>query len=324
MSLKTARVNGPVYKFSENENEEIKQGDLKEIQVLREGDYHVSKVGKVEVTRNVLLSMIDNFEKKVKPNEPSLDFVHDSANRAAAWVKKLFTKINSDNKMELWSLSEITGAGANELSQKNFKYTSADFTLNYVDNETLKEHGPLLEGLALTNRPVVKGMQAIMLSEKTGVLDMTLEEALAMIESLKLEIEEMKKKLPKAEIEVEMSEDDKPKSELEVKLSERIKTLEAQSKEMKFNDLLAKGRLVPSQKEAYLKGDMDTVLETAQAIKFSEVGTKKAGDGEVSVEDQIKKVMDENKNLTFSEATKIVTRKNSEKMKEELYKNYKM
>lgn len=311
------KIRGPVYKLSETEGS-IKQGDIKEIQVLREGSFYVGKYGNkpIPITKQILLSMVENFKKKIKPNEASLDFNHDAGDRAAGWIKNLFTKTNDNGKMELWSETEITGAGAEELSQKNFKYTSADFTLNYVDNETLKEHGPLLEGLALTNRPVVKGMQAIMLSEQTGD-NMTLEEALAMIETLKAEIEELKKKLPVQNAEEKTEE----LTAKEVQLSERIKVLEGQAKEAQFNEMLAKGTAVVAQKEAFLKGDIVEFSRLSKNINFSEKGSKKTGgdEDEQSLDEEIQNEM-KAKNISFSEAMKIVTKRH--KSSSDLYKNY--
>ena len=313
------KIQGPVIKFSEESND-IKQGDVKKIQVLREGSYTDKRYGTIKITKQILLSMVENFKKRIKNNEPSLDFNHEAGDRAAGWLKNLFTQINSDGKMELWADTEITGAGAYELSQKNFKYTSADFTLNYVDNETLKEHGPLLEGLALTNRPVIKGMQAIMLSEQTGDNRMTLEEALALIETLKAEIEELKKKLP-TEMGDQKPEGEKP-SDKEVQLSERIKALEAQTKEAQFNEMLARGTAVVAQKDAFMKGDMVEFARLTKNVNFSEKGSKKTGgdeSGEDSLEEEIQNEM-KTKNITYSEAMKIVTKRN--KSSHDLYENY--
>ncbi|MCH8350738.1 MAG: hypothetical protein IIB29_10825, partial [Chloroflexi bacterium] len=45
---------------------------------------------------------------------------------------------------------------------KEFRYLSADFNMNFRDNETGKSFGGVLNGAGLTNRPRVKGMDAIL------------------------------------------------------------------------------------------------------------------------------------------------------------------
>lgn len=146
---------------------------------------------------------------------------------------------------------------------------------------------------------------------------MTLEEALAMIETLKAEIEELKKKLPVQNAEEKTVE----LTAKEVQLSERIKVLEGQAKEAQFNEMLAKGTAVVAQKEAFLKGDIVEFSRLSKNINFSEKGSKKTGgdEDEQSLDEEIQNEM-KAKNISFSEAMKIVTKRH--KSSSDLYKNY--
>jgi uncharacterized protein YoaH (UPF0181 family) len=155
---------------------EIKFGELKFnevdnmrkttwIQVLRECSIQDPRYGKVEVTSKMLYQMKENFDKDVRGIKISLDEAHDSDRRAYAWFKKLDVR-DVEGKKELWAEVELNSLGTAALSDKQYAYISADFDSNYIDNETGINHGCVLLGAALTNRPVVKRMvSATTLSE---------------------------------------------------------------------------------------------------------------------------------------------------------------
>src|SRR5690606_19830173 len=157
-------------------------------------------------------------------------------------------------------------------------YISADFQTSYVDNETLKNHGVVLLGAALTNRPVIKKMQpTTQLGE--GKMDELIQKLLAML-GLKdaTELEEKVTKLMEAE---------KKLSEVEPKIQKEEKKFEEQAKELKdvetqlsevkakldlsekngnFNVLLSEGKVVEAQRQAFLSNDMIKFAEHAGKI----------------------------------------------------------
>ena len=62
-----------------------------------------------------------------------------------------------------------TPNGEKILAEKEFRYLSAEFDVDYTDNETPDiSHGTVLLGAGLTNRPVIKRMDAVItLSENS-------------------------------------------------------------------------------------------------------------------------------------------------------------
>ncbi len=131
------------------------------IQLLRAGNFfHDGR--EIEVDQKDLENMVRNFSEKVRGIDLMIDFSHNSEGEAAGWIKEL---ILSDDKAELWAEVDWTPVGKERLANKSFKYISADFSFAYKDNETLKDYGPTLFGAGLTNRPVVKQMEPIVLSE---------------------------------------------------------------------------------------------------------------------------------------------------------------
>lgn len=61
-------------------------------------------------------------------------------------------------------------------------------------------------------------------------------------------------------------------------------------KEVEFNELLAKGKAVAAQKEAFLAGDLAKFLELAQPVNLSQTGstgaTGSTGENELSAEEE--------------------------------------
>lgn len=136
---------------------------IKRIQILRVGTFFDPRYGKVEITPQMIGEMVVNFSNNVRKIPIMLDAGHNSDKESYGWFKKL-EGIKSNN--ELWAEVEMTPRGQKALSDKDYALISADFDTAYKDNETLKSYGCVLLGAALTNRPVVKGMQpVIQLSE---------------------------------------------------------------------------------------------------------------------------------------------------------------
>jgi phage I-like protein len=108
--------------------------------------------------------MKKNFDAKVRGIDLAIDYAHESDQIAAGWIKGLEL---SNGNTELWAIVEWTPQGRKRLSDKEFRYLSADCSFDYEDNERGEKHGPTLLGAALTNRPVVKGMRpAVELTER--------------------------------------------------------------------------------------------------------------------------------------------------------------
>jgi phage I-like protein/cation transport regulator ChaB len=140
------------------------------IQVLRTGTFYHPGYGKFTITPEDLLNMIANFGT-VRPKPPTemvVDFEHLSAaepaqvSPAAGWVKAL-TRKSPDT---LFATVEWTAEAADMIRNRQYRYISPEFTMDYTDKESGKKAGPTLIAVALTNRPFLEGMQPVILSKE--------------------------------------------------------------------------------------------------------------------------------------------------------------
>lgn len=138
---------------------------VSDVQLLRVGTFYHERYGEVKITPTILSDMVKNWKNNVRKIDLAIDYKHESEDIAAGWMKKVYL---SDDGQELWSTVSWTPRGRKVLSDKEFRYLSADFNFDYQDNETLQKYGPTLLGAGLTNRPVIKAMEpAVELTEVT-------------------------------------------------------------------------------------------------------------------------------------------------------------
>lgn len=273
---------------------------IKRVQLLKAGKYKYYDESTLEITTDMLSKMKNNFDNRVKKNDLAIDYYHMAYGDAAGWI----TAVTLENGgTELWIDVEWTDEAKEKILGKKVKYLSADFDLDYMDNETGEKYGPTLNGGGLTNRPFIKGMQAI-LSEISAFIDKDPEK----IDHIKKLLSETQDKgltimnfdeLKKALVSVQLSNEQKQEvarligiEDRGVKLSEEVVSLKAQikakdeqlaenskklaevQKDAEFSTLLSEGKAVPAQKDAYLKGDM------AEFARLSvPVNAKPAGSG---------------------------------------------
>ena len=130
------------------------------VTITRTGSFYHQEYGDFEITREMLLSMVSNFNANVYGQKIFLDVSHDPKNGSAGEITRLTI---SDNKLR----GEVTFTeyGLDAIKKRGMVYLSAEFRENYKDSETREEHGPTLLGAALTPRPFVKRMDPIQLSE---------------------------------------------------------------------------------------------------------------------------------------------------------------
>jgi phage I-like protein len=133
------------------------------IEIMRTGKWKHNIYGLFEITNNTIDNIITNFKNKVRGIDISFDLEHgDTAHKgeAVCWVKNLIKKGNS-----LLAEVEWTKFGKEKIKEKSFKYFSPEFKFVYTDSETGKIYNNVLLGGGLTNRPFIKNMSPIMLSE---------------------------------------------------------------------------------------------------------------------------------------------------------------
>lgn len=130
------------------------------VTITRTGTFTDRRYGKFDITRDMLLSMVRNFDANTYGQDIFLDVNHEPGKGAAAKVIKLSVDGN-----RLRAEVEFTPYGVDAVKQRGFRYLSAEFSDDYVDNERGQSHGPTLLGAALTTRPVIKRLDPVELAE---------------------------------------------------------------------------------------------------------------------------------------------------------------
>jgi phage I-like protein len=142
-----------------NEDENLPES----IEILRKGSWDHPMYGKLDINDLTFNDLIQNFNNNVRGIDISFDLEHGETNHkseAIAWVKNLEKK---DNK--LLAFIDWTKFGKEKIKDKSFRYFSPEFKKIYKDPETGKSYNNVLFGGSLTNRPFIKKMKPVMLSE---------------------------------------------------------------------------------------------------------------------------------------------------------------
>lgn len=315
------------------------------IQVLRVGNFQHPSMGQVKVTSEMLEHMVANFKARVRGIDIAVDYKHESDDIAAGWINDLFIV----NDSELWATVNWTKQGLTKILDREFRYISADFALDYNSNENPEiSFGPTLFGAALTNRPVVKRMAPVIeLSEDVTTNNqlseeeekMKLEEAKAKIEELEKEketlstqlseISEQNKKYEELEKSKEdtLEENKKLKAELDelkaklAQLSDELKKAKDKAKMSEkndaFNRLLSEGKVCEAQRESYINDDFVKFTENMQTPNLQPAGNGgENNSSEISATDKImglaQDMIKENKNLDLGSAISKVMKDNKE------------
>jgi hypothetical protein len=137
-------------------------GDKKSswIQIFRKGEWKHPRYGKLKFTDEVFQGFIKNFNDRVRGVDIALDADHESSGGALGWFRQLEQRGDG-----LWGLVEWTSRGLQLVADGIYRYTSGDFDFEWKSEETGKVYKNCLFGVAATNRPFIKNMSQINLSE---------------------------------------------------------------------------------------------------------------------------------------------------------------
>lgn len=133
----------------------------REVTITRTGSFTDPRYGRFEITREMLLAMVRNFDARTYGQDIFIDVAHKPSDGAAA--KVLALKVDGNR---LRAVAEFTPFGVEAVKNRGFRYLSAEFVDDYVDNEGGKSHGPTLLGAGLTVRPVIKRLDPVTLSSE--------------------------------------------------------------------------------------------------------------------------------------------------------------
>lgn len=144
------------------------------VQIFRKGEWKHPKYGPLKFTDEIFKGFIKNFTDRVRKVDIAIDAEHEPEKGACGWVKQLEDVVTPDADRDqpgLWALVEWTTRGLQLVADGAFKYLSGDFDYEWKDEETGKKYQNVLFGAALTNRPFIKGMSPINLSDFREELD---------------------------------------------------------------------------------------------------------------------------------------------------------
>lgn len=147
-----------------------RSGSRARIPILTAGKQKTRKYGWIEVTNDMLSNFKTRFEQAGQ--DLCLDYDHGTAigdspddRKAAGWIKEI-----EHVDGVLYGLADLTPAAAQYLADREYRYASAEWNDEAEDTKTGEEIGPALQAVAITNRPVWKGLPSIevLMSERAA------------------------------------------------------------------------------------------------------------------------------------------------------------
>ena len=135
------------------------EGSLNEhwFEVAKCGKFYDWRYGVFQIKPKFLANLVDNFKSDILGIKIALDQNHDGEHKALAWIAELEIR----GKSLFARFEDWTPEGEKMIGDGEFRYFSIDFgSLERADKDDKIEIIPdVLQGIAATNRPVLKGME---------------------------------------------------------------------------------------------------------------------------------------------------------------------
>ena len=131
------------------------------IQAFPMGTWNHPTYGEIQMNLGRAEQMAANIKANVRGQELDIDYDHKAlTNIAAGWVKDAEARTDG-----LWLSVEWTTKALDAIKQKEYRYFSPEYTDEWTSPIDNKVHKDVVFGGALTNRPFLKGILPINLSE---------------------------------------------------------------------------------------------------------------------------------------------------------------
>lgn len=143
----------------------LADGPTVNVNITRTGNFSDPRYGEFSITRAMLEQMVANFDSGAYGQKIFADLNHRPQDGAAGEFYRLWVEC-AGAECCLMGEIELTPYGEQAVRERGFVYLSAEFSDDWVDNETKISHGCVLHGAALTTRPVIKRLTPITLSEE--------------------------------------------------------------------------------------------------------------------------------------------------------------
>jgi len=250
--------------------------NLSKTQIFKQGSFDHVMYGRMDFDDTVFAEFIKNFNDNTRGIEIQANYSHESWKEAAGWLKTI-----TQEGEKLYAEIEWTEKAAKKIRDKEFKYISPEFDLNWKDPETSKEYGAVISGVALTNIPFLKGMDKVL--SELNIDDPDFEKLKKLYEkdekTMNLQdIQNAVQKLSEGDKEtllkgLGVKTDDAAVKALSEKVADLEKTVKTKDNEIKFSEMLQDGKVVPAQKQAFLDGDMAKFADLHVSINLDEQGS---------------------------------------------------
>lgn len=131
------------------------------IQLMPLGTYDHPDYGKIEITSERVQRFAANANNKVREIDLDIDYDHKMlTTKAAGWIKEVQARNDG-----LWGLIDWTEEAAQAIKKKEYKYFSPEFVDEWQHPKTKQVYKDVLNGGGITNRPYLKDILPLNLSE---------------------------------------------------------------------------------------------------------------------------------------------------------------
>jgi phage I-like protein len=131
------------------------------IQAFPLGTWTHPQHGKIDITPEKIRELADNVKRGVRGQDLDIDYDHKARETiAAGWVKDAEARADG-----LWLNIQWTDRARQHIAAGEYRYFSPEFTDAWTNPATGVTHKNVLFGGALTNRPFLKGILPINMSE---------------------------------------------------------------------------------------------------------------------------------------------------------------
>jgi hypothetical protein len=125
------------------------------------GLFHHPMYGKITITPERIRRFADNFAKRVRGIDIAIDYDHRAhGGDAAGWVRQAEARPDG-----LWLLVEWTKTAYTKIKEKAYRYFSPEFLDEWEHPETKQKFQDVLFGGGITNRPFLKNLVPINMTE---------------------------------------------------------------------------------------------------------------------------------------------------------------
>jgi phage I-like protein len=143
---------------------DLAEGDVAWLQAFPMGTWDHPVYGKIDIDIDRVRRFADNVKKRVRGQDLDINYDHrgDPAkgNKAAGWV------VDADPRPDgLWLGVQFTDTARKEIAAGEWKYFSPEFVNEWEHPSDGAKHKDVLFGGGLTNRPFLKGILPLNLSE---------------------------------------------------------------------------------------------------------------------------------------------------------------